>query len=113
TLSDVLHALYVQIWVPIEKALPTGTKTIIVSPDAELSFVSFATLVGPDDKFLAEKYSIRYVASGRDLLQQTKASGHLKTHVYSNPDFDSKAAPPDSNRGTAVALRSLEMRDLQ
>jgi tetratricopeptide (TPR) repeat protein len=113
TLSNVLRALHTQIWLPIEKALPAGTKTVVISPDAELSFVSFATLVGPDDKFLAEKYSIRYVASGRDLLQYTKASGNPQTAVYANPDFDSKTASPDSNRGSAVALRSLEMRDLQ
>ena len=113
TLSSVLRALNNQVWAPIEKALPAGTTTVIVSPDAALSFVSFATLVGPDDKFLAEKYSIRYVASGRDLLQQTKASRNPQTAVYANPDFDSKASSPDSNRGSAVALRSLEMRDLQ
>src|SRR5262249_20059184 len=64
TLNNVLHAFHAQIWVPVEKALPAGAKTVIISPDAGLSFVSFATLVGPDDKFLAEKYSIRYVASG-------------------------------------------------
>jgi tetratricopeptide (TPR) repeat protein len=113
TLSNVLKALNNQVWTTIEKALPAGTTTVIVSPDAALSFVSLATLVGPDDKFLAEKYSIRYVASGRDLLQQTKASGNPQTAVYANPDFDSKAASPDSNRGSVVALRSLEMRDLQ
>src|SRR5206468_2643978 len=113
TLSGVLKALNNQVWTPIEKALPGGTTTVIVSPDAELSFVSFATLVGPDDKFLAEKYSIRYVASGRDLLQHTKASGNPQTAVYANPDFGSRPASPDSNRGSAVALRSLEMRDLQ
>jgi CHAT domain-containing protein/Tfp pilus assembly protein PilF len=113
TLNNVLHALYAQIWAQIETALPAEAKTVVISPDGELSFVSFATLVGPDDKFLAEKYSIRYVASGRDLLQQTKAPGNPQTAVYANPDFDSKAASPDSNRGTAIALRSLEMRDLQ
>ena len=113
TLSSVLKALNNQVWAPIEKVLPNDTKIIIISPDAALSFVSFATLVGPDDKFLAEKYSIRYVASGRDLLQHTKASGNPQTAVYANPDFDSKVASPDSNRGSAVALRSLEMRDLQ
>src|SRR5207302_4902798 len=81
--------------------------------DAELSFVSFATLLTPDDRFVGEKYSIRYVASGRDLLREFKTSGNSTTAVYANPDFGSKAASPDSNRGTAVAMRSIEMRDLQ
>jgi len=113
TLSSVLKALNNQVWAPIEKALPAGTTTVIVSPDAELSFVSFATLLTADDRFVGEKYSVRYVASGRDLLRQTKASGNQQTTVYANPDFGSKSASPDSNRGSAVALRSIEMRDLQ
>jgi tetratricopeptide (TPR) repeat protein len=113
TLSSVLKALNDQVWAPIEKALPGGTTTVIISPDAELSFVSFATLLSADDRFVGEKYSVRYVASGRDLLRQTKASGNPETTVYANPDFGSKSASPDSNRGTEVALRSVEMRDLQ
>jgi CHAT domain-containing protein/Tfp pilus assembly protein PilF len=113
TLSTVLKALEQQIWAPIEKSLPAGTATVIVSPDAELSFVSFATLLTSDDRFVGEKYSIRYVASGRDLLPEFKVSNNPETNVYANPDFGSKPGSPDSNRETAVALRSIEMRDLQ
>ena len=113
TLSNVLKTLNNQVWAPIERALPAGTTTVIVSPDAELSFVSFATLVGSDDKFVGEKYSVRYVASGRDLLREFKIASNSATSVYANPDFGGKPASPDLNRETMVALRSLEMRDLQ
>ena len=66
TLHSVLRTLYDQVWVPIEKTLPAGTKTIILSPDGELNFISFATLLTSDQEdFLIEKYSIRYVTSGR------------------------------------------------
>ena len=68
TLSTVLQVLGQQVWAPIEKILPAGTKTVIISPDGELNFVSFATLLTKDDQFLDQKYSIRYVASGRDLV---------------------------------------------
>jgi CHAT domain-containing protein len=114
TLSNVLHALHTQVWAPIEKAVPSGTKTIIISPDGALNFVSFATLVGPDDKFLAEKYSIRYVASGRDLLRQSKPPTSLMMFVYANPDFEAESITPSSAPGgaTAVAMRSPEMCDL-
>ena len=91
TLRNVLKALEERVWAPIEKALPSGTKTVIVSPDGELSFVSFATLLAPDDRFLGEKYSISYVASGRDLLRESKPSGNPMTVVFANPDFDSQA----------------------
>jgi tetratricopeptide (TPR) repeat protein len=112
-LGKVLHSLHTQVWLPIEATLPPEAKTIIISPDAELSFVSFATLVGPDDKFLAEKYSVRYVASGRDLLHAFKSSGNQQTIVFANPDFGSTPASPSENRETAAALRSVEMRDLE
>jgi CHAT domain-containing protein/Tfp pilus assembly protein PilF len=123
TLSGVLKELNNQVWAPIEKALPAGTTTVIVSPDAELSFVSFATLVGSDDKFVGEKYSVRYVAGGRDLLREFKTASNSKTTVYANPDFGGKtnastAASATLGRaeergGYSVALRSPEMRDLQ
>jgi CHAT domain-containing protein len=112
-LGKVLRSLYTQVWQPIEATLPPDTRTVIISPDAELSFVSFATLVGPDDKFLAEKYSVLYVASGRDLLHDFKPSGNPQTVVYANPDFGSKSASPIEKREIAVALRSVEMRDLE
>ena len=117
TLSTVLRALQEQVWAPIEKALPGGTTTVIVSPDGELSFVSFATLLAPDDRFVGEKYSIRYVASGRDLLRETKPASDRKTsmRVFANPDFGANggAAASAKEKTTSIALRSIEMRDLQ
>ena len=112
-LSGVLHALHKQVWAPIDEALPAETKTVIISPDAELSFVSFATLVGSDDKFVGEKYSVRYVASGRDLLGQFKAGNNSQANVYANPDFGGKASTSGERSGYSVALRSIEMRDMQ
>ena len=50
SLIDVLHALHAQVWAPIEKLLPAGTTAIAVSPDGELNFVSFATLLGSDEQ---------------------------------------------------------------
>src|SRR5207249_5804579 len=90
-LGTVLKALGERVWAPIEKSLPAETKTVIVSPDGELSFVSFATLLTPDDRFLGEKYAIQYVASGRDLLRESTPSGSPTTVVFANPDFGSQA----------------------
>ena len=113
TLEKVLKTLQQQVWAPIEKAFPAGTKTVIVSPDGELSFVSFATLLTPDDRFLGERYSIRYVASGRDLLQERKPPTSPMMFVFANPDFGSTAIAQATASSSPVALRSLEMRDLQ
>jgi tetratricopeptide (TPR) repeat protein len=113
TLGNVLKALEQRVWAPIEKAIPEDSKTIIVSPDGELSFVSFATLLTPDDQFLGEKYSIRYVASGRDLLRENKLSDDPTTIVFANPDFDNQAITQPIASSSPVTRRSIEMRDLQ
>ena len=44
-LAANLQALYKTLWAPISQALPSRTKRIIISPDGELNFVSFATLL--------------------------------------------------------------------
>lgn len=112
TLNRALRGLHAQLWEGIEKVLPAGAKTVIISPDAELSFVSFATLLAADDKFLGEKYSIRYVASGRDLLRESKSAGNPATVIYANPDFGTTGNAPATASG-ADGLRSTERRDLQ
>lgn len=113
TLSSVLHVLYTQLWAPIEIVLASNTRTIFISPDAELSFVSFATLVASDDKFLAEKYSVRYVAGGRDLFSETKPSSSPAIFIFANPDFDSDLSKPPSSQALITPLRLAEMHDLQ
>jgi CHAT domain-containing protein/Tfp pilus assembly protein PilF len=113
TLGNVLKRLGERVWAPIEKGLPADTKTVIISPDGELSFVSFATLLTPDDRFFCEKYSISYVASGRDLLRESKPSSNPMTVVFANPDFGSQAITHATASSSPVALRSVEMRDLQ
>ena len=91
TLHSALRSLHDLLWAPIEKDLPAGTKTDHLSPDGELNFVSFATLLSADDKFLIEKYSIRYVASGRDLPREHEESPTELLAVFGNPDFGSEA----------------------
>src|SRR5262249_29856912 len=113
TLRTVLQGLGERVWVPIEKALPEGCTTVIMSPDGELSFISFATLITPDNRFLAETYSISYVASGRDLLRENRPSDNPITVVFANPDFGSQANAQTTASSSSVALRSLETRDLQ
>ena len=82
-----LEALYKALWEPIEKALPAQTKRAIISPDGELNFISFATLLNKDKQFLAEKYGLQYVASGRDLLREIKPPTAKEVVLFANPDF--------------------------
>jgi CHAT domain-containing protein len=105
-----LHGL---LWAPIEKDLPAGTNTVILSPDGELNFLSFATLLSADDEFLIEKYSIRYVASGRDLLREHEVSPTELLAVFGNPDFGSQTelVVQQTETSSPLAIGASEMRD--
>ncbi|MDA1272746.1 MAG: CHAT domain-containing protein, partial [Verrucomicrobia bacterium] len=100
-LSTLLQTLYQQLWSPLEPLLPPETKTVILSPDGALNFLSFATLLTPDNQFLSQKYSIRYVASGRDLLREFQVSENAQVTVFANPDFGGPSgtdSPEDASR---------------
>ena len=49
-LSANLQALYEALWAPIDQALPSQTKRIIITPDGQLNFISFATLLNKDNQ---------------------------------------------------------------
>ncbi len=98
TMAKLLKDLGHDFWGPIEKAIPSGTRVVIISPDGEWNFVSFATLLLRDDRFFAEKCAIQYVSSGRDLLwRKPHQSESQEIAVFANPDFDGKT--PRAGRG--------------
>lgn len=106
-LSTLIHTLYQQLWSPIEPQLPRGTQTVILSPDGALNFLSFATLLTPDDKFLSQKYSIRYISSGPDLLREFQVSPNADVTVFANPDFGgsiSRGSPGEPTRSASINL---------
>ena len=100
-----------------ERALPDGARQVIISPDGQLNFLSFATLLDGDKRFVADKYSIQYVASGRDLLREPQANSNQQVVVMANPKFDrnlnaqiAKSDPPSEGSGV---LRGTEKRDFE
>ena len=104
-LSANLRALEELLWAPIGQALPIRTKRIIISPDGELNFISFATLLSKDQQFLAQTYNVQYVASGRDLLRQVTPSTVKEVVLFANPDFALASTP----RLTKVDNRSADL----
>jgi CHAT domain-containing protein len=87
-LAGNLEALHEVLWTPVSFALPNQTKRLIISPDGQLNFVSFATLLNKHQQFLTERYDIRYVASGRDLLREPKPPTGKEVVLFANPDFN-------------------------
>jgi CHAT domain-containing protein len=122
-LSETLETLYGRLWGPIERFLSPKVKRVILSPDGPLNFVSFATLLDAQERFLAEKYAVQYVASGRDLLREVpSATGRTDAVVFANPDFErqeSASTAPGDGEGSIEAatatdsLRGTEKRGLE
>jgi CHAT domain-containing protein len=116
-LSANLQVLYEAIWAPIEQALPSPTKRIIISPDGELNFISFATLLTKDKQFLAETYDVQYVASGRDLLREPKPLTTKEVVLFANPDFGLASTPmlakAEHRSADAGSVRGSEKRDVE
>ena len=110
--SLILAELYESLWAPVERNLPPETKTIIVSPDGDINFVSFATLITPQSTFLAEEYEITYVSSGRDLLASEEVSPNRVHLLVGNPDFAGDVASKGTNLGISRTLEPGEWGEL-
>jgi tetratricopeptide (TPR) repeat protein len=117
-LTANLRKLYESVFAPLEQILPPQSLRMIVCPDGQLNFLSFATLLDSQSRFLAERYTVEYVASGRDLLSQSRASANSNAVVFANPDFDLAGAKmtaqidPLSPSVRSDNFRGGEQRDL-
>jgi CHAT domain-containing protein len=107
-LASLLHDLYQRVWAPLSEALPDRTAQVIVSPDGEMNFISFATLLAPVGRFLGEEYLFGYVGSGRDLLADNNPAPTTSTLlIWANPDFGGCGLP-----WRAQAVRQHELHEL-
>ncbi len=92
-LAGALHRLDQLLIEPVLAKL-SGVHRLIISPDGDVNFVSFATLLDAQEHFLAEDYRIEYVASGRDLLENSEdesATGKIGKRsvvIVEAPDYD-------------------------
>jgi len=89
-LAEVLRGLYLSLCQPVLAALPKGSHRLIISPDGDLNFVSFATLLDAGDHFLADDFELNYVSSGRDLLQRSHGlmPKTKRLVIFVNPDYN-------------------------
>jgi CHAT domain-containing protein len=88
-LAEVLRGLYQSLCQPVLAALPGGIHRLIISPDGDLNFVSFATLLDAEDHFLADDFELNYVSSGRDLLRRPGLPPKSKRFVvFADPDYN-------------------------
>ena len=80
---------------------------LLVSPDGALNLVPFEALVDEQGRYLIERFSISYLASGRDLLRQQASRAHRGPPVIiADPDYGeppATAGPVRRNQPLAPA----------
>jgi CHAT domain-containing protein len=95
-----------KLWQPIAVKIPEGTKQLILCPDAKLNFLSFGTLLEDDGSFVAKKYPIVYIGSGRDLARKPSGEVAKSLVVFADPVFDTSGDA--SSVQDMIAMRSAE-----
>lgn len=109
-LADQNRALTQRIWLPLLEKLPADTSRLTLCPDSALWQIPWAAIEDTDRKLLLENYTIRFVSSGRDLLNEaTQIAGLRPPMVLADPDF---GATPDAiqNSLERLPLRSFSLR---
>ena len=105
--ADYCRRLHDYIWRNCQNKISPKVEKLYISGFADINFMPFASLIRPDGKFLCEKYEIRYVNSGRDLLRQSSepepGSGYV---IVGNPQFAGGESPRQEAgvRAAPVAL---------
>ncbi len=106
-LKTEAKSLYKLLLKPIEKGIK-GKKCLYISPDGNLNLIPFEVLMSPEGKYLTEKYSITYVAAGRDIMRfmdETVAKG--EPVIMADPDYDMGL---QEKTQTAKAMGFIETR---
>jgi len=109
--SRALHELSEKVWIPLIPVLPAGTDRLLISPDGKLNFISFATLLSPGGAFLAEKYHISYLSSGRDLLLPRVTTQQRLVAVFADPAYDGKTEELQGEDNPSISREVAELFD--
>lgn len=97
---------------PVRRLLSaTATNSLLIAPDGALNLIPFAALVDEQNKYLLERYSISYLASGRDLLRlKASAPAEGPPLIVADPDFGRPAAlfqPLPATEKEAAAIGAI------
>ncbi len=98
--------LYERVLAPLEPALDDAA-TLLLCPDSQLHFLSFETLLDHDGKMACEKWNLRLVDSGRDLLEERDSKEVKSALLLGNPDFDEAASGGAETKATRTVHAEL------
>jgi len=87
-----------------------GVEHLLLSPDGELNLVPMAALVDESGAYLAERFDVSYLTSGRDLLRIAGESTALgDAVVMADPDYGKRGAAAPSITPSLQLQRSMDL----
>jgi CHAT domain-containing protein len=86
--QKALSGLHSALWKPLEKHLPPTDSHLYISADGFLNFMPFVCLMDQNGALLAEKHSISYIGSGRDLVEASQLPKNKEFRILANPTFE-------------------------
>lgn len=106
TFVKTLQELHQTLLRPLEPYL-AGTNALVISPDASLHFVNFATLLDDRQQFVGRRWAMTLTSSGRHLLDRDVRSAPSGTGstalVIGDPAFSASPAVAATGRSYALA----------
>jgi tetratricopeptide (TPR) repeat protein len=70
----LLRDLHGRVWLPLVKSFPPRTRQVLLSPDGATCFLPWAALLDEKQRFVAERWQLTQIGTGRDLLRDVTPS---------------------------------------
>lgn len=111
-LAELAKALHRKLITPLQPYLH-GVSQLVVSPDGALNLVPFEVLQGADQQYLVERYAVRYLPSGRDLVRLANTAKHQgEALIMADPDYDLASGVAQFKRELVADLQGIRFTRL-
>lgn len=111
TVRDLARRLDEAVMRPV-RAVARSARTLYVAPEGALNLVPLAALVDEQGSFLLERYTINYLASGRDLVQQSRDAPRGPATVIADPKFNLAGGPAAAGGSRSVDFTRVDFTPL-
>lgn len=111
-LDQLATGLYQRVITPLTPYL-NGVSQLVISPDGALHLVPFEVFKGPDQRYLIERYALRYLPSGRDLARLAGTARHRgDALILSDPDYDLQLGSTQPRQELVAELQGVRFNRL-